>query len=90
MSDRTRPRIADEWRHAESLCVPAGASAGQRADMRTMFYMGAVARFGLLTHALDADNQPTAADVAYVEGLQAELQAYAAQFTAAVPPTSRH
>lgn len=73
-----RLSLAQEWDQFARTILPKGAPEVQRVETRRAFYAGAGAMFGLLTGGLDADHEPTDLDVAYVESLSVEIQAFAA------------
>lgn len=73
---RERVTLAQEWdQFARTLLAHAGIV--QRVEMRRAFYAGAASMFTLLTGGLDADHEPTALDLAYVESLNQETVAFA-------------
>lgn len=72
---RERRTLADEWRDF-SLTIPARAPAVQRDEMRKAFYAGALSLLVLISGGLDADPDPTALDVAYLDALHRELSEF--------------
>lgn len=73
---RERRTLADEWKEFGVQVVPNGAPDVQRVEMQKAFYAGATIMFSLLTGGLDPHAEPTELDVAYVESLHQELQAF--------------
>lgn len=72
---RERRTLADEWKEF-ARTIPVGAPEVQRAEMQKAFYGGAVVMLSLLSNGLDANSEPTDLDVAYVESVSQELQAF--------------
>lgn len=73
---RERRTLADEWAEFSRAVMPKDAPEMQRVEMRRAWYAGAAAMFGLMTGGLDADHEPTDLDVAYVESLAQEIEAF--------------
>lgn len=63
------------------MVVPPDASPGQRNDMRTAFIAGADFLFASIMAVMDAGTEPTAKDLARMELIHAELDAFRKEFT---------
>lgn len=71
-------RLSKEWRDFERHCVHVGAPAVQLREMRRAFYAGATSVLHLMTRDLDeGTDEVTEEDVAVLDGLAAELKAFA-------------
>jgi hypothetical protein len=68
--------IEQEWL-ALSRRVYAKASATQRQECRRAFYAGAIALFHMLTSRMSEGEEPTAADLALMDTVNAEFEQYA-------------
>jgi hypothetical protein len=62
--------------------LPEGVSEVQRIETRWAFYAGAQALFHVLINVLDPGDEPTAADLAKMDDIQAEFENYAADLRA--------
>lgn len=73
---RERRTLADEWRDFERQIMPKDAPRVQRVEMKRAWYAGAVTLFALVSGGFDADSEPTELDVAYLESISNEIEAY--------------
>lgn len=71
-----RRSLAAEWTAYAEQVIPEHAPLVQRIESRRAFYAGAQALLGLISGGLDADHEPTALDVAYLDALNHELTAF--------------
>jgi hypothetical protein len=69
-------RLAVAWDSYAKL-IPSDASAVQLQETRRAFYAGAVALFYTVATMLDEGQEPTEADLAKMDDLKAELDAWA-------------
>ena len=68
--------IADAWREFEIEVIPLNAPEVQRTECRRAFYQGALSLFYRLTGILDADREPTAADLKKMDDIKAEIDQF--------------
>lgn len=72
-----KKRLLEEWERYRRQVIPANAGRVQVEETRRAFYGGAGNMFALLTNSVsEGDSEPSAADLALLEGLQAELLAF--------------
>lgn len=75
--------IARSWASFEKIAMPHDAPQIQREEMRKAFFAGASILFEIITRAADdGSDEPTAADLAIMDGLDRELRAFGAGFDA--------
>lgn len=65
------------WRSYAEQVLPFGASDVQRQESRRAFYAGAQSLFGGILTMLDPGEEPTDADLAKMDAVQAELSQFA-------------
>lgn len=80
MTERAR-RIDARWRSFAEL-IPVTEPHLQRQEMRRAFYGGAQAFFMMLMTDLDPGDQPTDADLAKMDDIEAELKQFAVDVSA--------
>lgn len=75
-----RRTIGELWATYERAILSSPqVSLVQRQETRCAFYAGAHAMFTCVTEDLDADHEPTAADLQYMDHLQSELATFMLQ-----------
>ncbi len=67
--------VAAMWDEFAGKVVPAAAAVTQRSEMRLAFYAGALVTFNA-TFQLDPGDEPTDADLAYMDALYTEINAF--------------
>jgi hypothetical protein len=78
----SEPLVATEWRRFAEALLPAGTPAVQRTEMRRAFYAGAISLFHMLVTGVSAGDEPKEADLAMMDGIQAEFLQYEADLVA--------
>lgn len=72
--------IKEAWERFAAECVPADAEDVQRVETRRAFYAGALSLFAGICGAVEpGEGEPTAADMAVLDGVREEFQAYEAE-----------
>jgi hypothetical protein len=79
-----QPSIAAAWRGYQETVLGPAAPAIQREECWLAFWAGATVLFRALIKSLDQDSEPTDADLARMEALAAEIDAFEKTFDAAV------
>lgn len=77
-----KQRFAEQWAKYERAVLPREASAVQREETKRGFYAGARALFTLMEH-VSLDKEPTADDIANLDALNEELNAFARRVASA-------
>lgn len=72
--------IASGWRSYDEMVLPPDASDLQRTETRLAFYAGASALFHGIMKALTPGVDATDADLAMMDTIQAEIEAFGATF----------
>jgi N-acyl-D-aspartate/D-glutamate deacylase len=73
-------RLEPEWLSYRTEVVPDSAGAVQVEECRRSFYAGAAALHNIVMTMLDAGAEPTDADIAKMQDLNEELEAFALSF----------
>lgn len=68
--------IADAWRDFEIDVIPLNAPEVQRVESRRAFYAGAVSMWSGLMSILEPGEEPTEKDLATMDAIKAEIDAY--------------
>ncbi|MGH6967801.1 MAG: hypothetical protein ACREEN_01680 [Stellaceae bacterium] len=77
MDGDTKAGVVDTlWRTYAERVVPANASTAQRLECRRAFFAGAAGLFGQIMNNLDEGEEPTDADFARLDAIQAELEQF--------------
>ncbi len=69
--------VARAWASFEAAVVPAEAGEHQRASMKMAFYGGASSLLAAILNMLEPGEDATAADLANMDALEAELREFA-------------
>jgi len=69
--------IQQGWKSLEAAAIPSEANDTQRREMRCAFFAGAWHLWNATLVALDPGADPTANDMAQMEAIEQELQAFA-------------
>ncbi|MFN3261233.1 MAG: hypothetical protein ACE37J_11815 [Pikeienuella sp.] len=88
--------INDAWEKFRLMVIPDKASAVQIAEMQKAFYAGAAIHRSLLINGVSDEDEPTEADMALMERIDAELRESGLSFdiemaqrlTSSLPPRS--
>ena len=67
------------WLEFEQAVIPKAASEVQRSEMRKTFYAGVNAFIRASVARFDDGRQPTLADMQWMDAVNAELDAFAAE-----------
>lgn len=70
-----------------AMAVPADAPAIQIEEMRNAFFAGAQHLYACIMRTLDPGDEPTEADMARLDKIHSELQAFIADYAARRLPT---
>jgi len=65
--------IESAWNSYQRQVLPTSAGDIQRTETRLAFYAGAAALFGGLANGVGDEDEPTADDLAMMDGIKAEL-----------------
>ena len=68
--------VEREWKDWEAAVMPSNAGPNQRREMRRAFYAGASMLFFALKRIMDADREPTDADLKKMNDIYLELEAF--------------
>jgi len=72
--------IKEGWtEYRRRTLAPIGAGAVQTEETRKAFYFGAIWLFQSIIERMSPEHEPTAADLAMMDDLQAESDAFVAQ-----------
>jgi pyruvoyl-dependent arginine decarboxylase (PvlArgDC) len=77
-------KIEIAWQAFERLVVPPTASAVQRTETRKAFFAGASVLFMIMTRGMSDGPDVEAADLAFMDGLSEEIDAFGEQIDAEV------
>jgi hypothetical protein len=81
---KKQPSITAGWHAYLELVVPPQAPDIQREECRLAFWAGAATLFYAIMQSLDPGAEPTEADVARLDAINAEIEAFSATFDAEV------
>lgn len=76
--------IEKAWNSYATLVLPANAGPVQRDETRKAFYAGASVLFHTVLRALDDGDDATENDLALVDGISAEIDAFGAELDVAI------
>lgn len=68
--------IKNAWRDYAERVVPTGAPPIQMQETKRAFYAGAIALWSTIIKSLDADSEPTDADMERMSAINDELQEF--------------
>jgi hypothetical protein len=71
--------IEEAWKDYEAKVIPPTASVVQRTECRRAFWAGATTCFFGVLRRLDEGQEPTEADLKFMDGVKAEFDAYKAE-----------
>lgn len=71
-----RETLKQGWESFRVTCLNADSSPAQIIDMRRAFYSGARWLMWAQMRGLDADREPTEADMRYIASIQTELDQF--------------
>lgn len=77
------------WLGLRAMWLPPNCPPDQERDLRWAFMAGAQHLFGSIMTMLDPAEEPTEADLARMDKIDAELKAFAAEVTASLPTKGR-
>jgi len=81
---KKQPSITAGWHAYLELVVPPAAPDIQREECRLAFWAGAATLFYALLQSFEPGTEPTAADLARMDAINAEIEAFSATFDAEV------
>lgn len=72
--------IKEAWERFAAECLPANVGEVQRVETRRAFYAGALSLFAGICGAVEpGEGEPTAADMAMLDGVREEVEQYKAE-----------
>lgn len=72
-----RQLMAEEWDKFSRSVLPPGCAAVQKQEMRRAFYAGAQSILFRVLESFAPESEPTAEDLAIMQGIHEELQDFA-------------
>jgi hypothetical protein len=86
----TKKYIKDGWQSYRKMVIPGDASPVQIRETKQAFYAGASLLWYALMATLDADAEPTEADMRRMDSINKEIEAYGQKLDRDVLGIVRH